>query len=80
MGSTDMGLVSYLVPAIHPLIALAPPGVKIHEVEFAAAAASEAAERAVIDGAKAMAMTIIDYWLDDCLRRETRAAFEATPL
>ncbi len=79
VGSTDMGPISYRVPAIHPLIALAPPGVKIHEVEFAAAAASEAADRAVIDGAKAMAMTVLDYWLDAALRRDARAAFEATP-
>lgn len=61
------------------MIAVAPAGVKIHEVEFAAAAGSAAADAAVIDGAKAMAMTIVDYWLQDSLRRATRAAFEATP-
>lgn len=76
IGSTDMGMVSYLVPSIHPLIAIAPPGVKIHEMEFAAAAASESADRAVLDGAKAMAMTVVDYWLDADLRAQSRAAFE----
>lgn len=79
VGSTDMGLVSYLLPSIHPLIALAPPGVKIHEVEFPAAAGSEAADRAVIDGAKAMAMTVLDFWLDEAMRGDARAAFEAAP-
>jgi amidohydrolase len=79
IGSTDMGLVSYLVPSIHPLIALAPPGVKIHELEFAEAAGSEAADRAVLDGAKAMAMTVVDYWLDAVLRARTHEAFEAAP-
>ncbi|MEV5000516.1 amidohydrolase [Nocardioides sp. LML1-1-1.1] len=77
VGSTDMGHVSYLVPAIHPLIAVAPPGVKIHEAEFAAAAASAAADRAVIDGAKALAMTIVDYWTDPTLRARAKAEFEA---
>ena len=76
-GSTDMGNVSYLVPSIHPLVALAPTGVKIHEVEFAAAAASEAADRAVIDGAKAMAMTVVDYWMDSSLRDVARAEFDS---
>ncbi|HUR75219.1 MAG TPA: M20 family metallopeptidase [Sporichthya sp.] len=77
-GSTDFGSVSYLLPAIHPLIALAPPGVKIHEPAFAAAAASEAADRAVIDGAKALAMTIVDYWTDESLRASASAEFGAS--
>jgi metal-dependent amidase/aminoacylase/carboxypeptidase family protein len=76
-GSTDMGSVSYRVPAIHPLIALAPTGVKIHEREFAAATCSEEADRAVIDGAKALAMTIVDYWADESLRTSAASDFEA---
>ncbi len=35
MGSTDMGNVSQEVPSIHPMIAVAPPGVCIHTPEFA---------------------------------------------
>jgi metal-dependent amidase/aminoacylase/carboxypeptidase family protein len=76
VGSTDMGHISYLMPVIHPLIAIAPPGVTIHETAFAAAAASEAADRAVIEGAKALAMTIVDYWVDSSLRARARAEFE----
>ncbi len=34
-GSTDMGNVSHAVPSIHPLVAVAPPGVSIHTPEFA---------------------------------------------
>ena len=30
VGSTDMGNVSYVVPSIHPMIQVAPPGVPIH--------------------------------------------------
>ena len=34
-GSTDMGNVSYRVPSIHPMLAVAPPNVVIHNPEFA---------------------------------------------
>jgi hypothetical protein len=34
----------------------------------------------VIDGATAMAMTIVHHWLGEALRREARAAFEAAPV
>ncbi len=64
VGSTDMGNVSYLVPSIHPMIQVAPAGVPIHTAEFALHAGGEAADRAVVDGAKAMAMTIVDLWAD----------------
>ena len=44
-GSTDMGNVSKLVPAIHPMIASAPANVPLHSVEFAQHAGSERAAR-----------------------------------
>jgi amidohydrolase len=59
-GSTDMGNVSQLLPSIHPMIAIASPGVSIHTPEFAAAAASEAGHEGLMDAAKAMAMTVAD--------------------
>jgi amidohydrolase len=62
MGSTDMGNVSYLVPAIHPMLQVAPRGVSIHTPEFTAHAAGEGGDRAVLDGAAAMAATVIDLW------------------
>jgi amidohydrolase len=62
VGSTDMGNVSYLVPSIHPMIAVAPYGTPIHTPEFAIHAKSESGDKAVIDGAKIMAMTIVDLW------------------
>jgi len=78
-GSTDMGNVSYVAPSIHPLLSLAPTDAKPHEPGFAAAAASPAADRAVLDGAKALAMTIVDFWLDAALRGRARAEFAASP-
>ena len=35
VGSTDMGNVSYVVPSIHPMIAVSPPHISIHTPEFA---------------------------------------------
>lgn len=64
VGSTDMGDVSYVVPSIHPMVAVAPPGVSIHTPEFAQHARSAAGDRAVIDGAKAMVATVLDCWDD----------------
>lgn len=76
-GTTDMGNVSHRVPAIHPMIAAAPPHCTIHAPEFAEHAAGPLADAAVRDGAKALAMTALDFWLDADLRARVRAAFEA---
>jgi amidohydrolase len=74
-GSTDMGNVSHLVPAIHPMLAISPPEVVPHSPAFAAWSAGPAADQAVVDGAKALAMTAVDVWLDPALRTDMRAAF-----
>jgi len=79
VGSTDMGNVSYLVPSIHPMIKVAPDGVPIHSVDFAAFAGSVEGDRAVIDGAKAMAMTVVDLWTDAALRAEMQSQFAQRP-
>lgn len=64
VGSTDMGNVSKAVPSIHPMLAVAPPGVSIHTPEFAAHARGAEGDRAVLDGARAMAATIADLWIN----------------
>ncbi|MEI7617824.1 MAG: M20 family metallopeptidase [Actinomycetota bacterium] len=79
VGSTDMGNVSYLVPSIHPMIKTAPDGVAIHTVDFARWAISPLAKRALIDAAKAMAMTVIDLWCDPDLMINTKEAFSRRP-
>jgi amidohydrolase len=76
-GSTDMGNVSKLVPAIHPMIAVSPPHVVLHSQEFARWAGSDDGHRAVIDGAKALAMTAADVLMNPDLRAAAQAAFEA---
>ena len=70
VGSTDMGNVSQVVPSIHPMIAVAPPGVAIHTEEFAGHARSDSGDRAVLDGAYALAATVVELWADAALRSE----------
>ena len=74
-GSTDMGNLSYLVPSIHPMLQVAPHGVSLHSAQFAEFTASKDADKAVLDGAKIMAMTAIDMWLSDTLSSQVQQAF-----
>jgi len=76
VGSTDMGNVSYLVPSIHPMIQVSPPDVSIHSHEFARWAAAPEGDRAVLDGAKAMAMTVVDLWARPGALAEVTAAHQ----
>ncbi|MEY2453459.1 MAG: hypothetical protein QOD92_3033 [Acidimicrobiaceae bacterium] len=75
VGSTDMGNVSYVVPSIHPMIKVAPSHLSIHTPEFAEYTASADGDQAVIDGAKAMAMTVADLWLQPDLLAQAKAEF-----
>jgi len=66
--STDMGDVSLVVPSIHPMIGIdSLPSVN-HQPGFTDAAASPAADRAIRDGALAMALTVIDAASDQHIR------------
>jgi amidohydrolase len=59
-GSTDMGNVSQVIPAIHPFVAIVSPDVLLHSADFAVAAASESGHNGLLDAAKALAMTVVD--------------------
>ncbi len=67
-GSTDMGNVSLVLPAIHPMIGIDSLPATNHQPEFTECCITEAADRAVIDGAVAMAWTAIDIATDPQLR------------
>ena len=77
-GSTDMGNVSHRIPSIHPMLAVAPAGVIIHNPEFARWAVSDRGDTAVLDGAKALALTALELMSDAPLMNTVRADFEAT--
>ncbi|NQV06964.1 M20 family metallopeptidase [bacterium] len=59
-GSTDMGNVSYVVPTIHPMVAMETGGAVNHQPEFAATTITPTGDSAMRDGALAMAWTVID--------------------
>ncbi|MFZ5916317.1 MAG: M20 family metallopeptidase [Chloroflexota bacterium] len=77
MGSSDMGNVSQVVPAIHPYVAIAPEEVGGHTAEFCAAAGSPAGHEGMIQAAKILAMTAVDLLLEPRRVVEARRAFEA---
>jgi amidohydrolase len=66
--STDMGNVSLVLPSIHPVIGINSFPAVNHQPEFAAHCITEAADKALHDGAVAMAWTAIDLATTDALR------------
>lgn len=77
-GSTDMGNVSHRVPSIHPMLSAAPTDVIIHNPEFTRWAGSDLGDAAVIDGAKALALTALEVMAEPHLLARVRADFDAT--
>jgi amidohydrolase len=75
-GSTDMGNVSHLVPSIHPMLAVSPPDISIHSAAFTGHAGGPAGDRAALDGARAMAATVVDVWAEPALLEDARAALD----
>lgn len=63
-GSTDMANVSLAIPAIHPMLGIDSLPAVNHQPEFAAACATAVADRAVLEGGLAMALTVIDLATD----------------
>jgi metal-dependent amidase/aminoacylase/carboxypeptidase family protein len=57
--STDMGNVSHVVPAIHPYLGIDSAPAVNHQAEFADATTTDAARKAILDGAVALAATAV---------------------
>ncbi len=76
-GSTDMGNVSHVIPAIHPYVGISERGggPASHSREFAGATVSPRGEEALVAATKALAMTCLDLMLSpETLRAVRRAA------
>jgi amidohydrolase len=73
-GSTDMGNVSLALPSIHPSIGIDSLPAVNHQPEFTAHCVTAAADKAVMDGAVAMAWTAIDAATDQQLRERLMKA------
>ena len=68
-GSTDMANISLALPTIHPMLGLGTFPVSNHQPEFAAFCATETADKALLDGATAMAWTCIDMATEEPVRK-----------
>jgi amidohydrolase len=68
-GSTDMGNVSLAMPSIHPMIGINSLPAVNHQPEFTAHCVTEDADKALEDGALAMAWTCIDMATNQEVRR-----------
>ncbi|WP_100011731.1 M20 family metallopeptidase [Lentibacillus sediminis] len=64
LGSTDAGNVSQVVPTIHPHIKIGPNDLIGHTARFREAARSEKGDAALIVGAKAVALTVLELLTD----------------
>jgi amidohydrolase len=69
-GSTDMGNVSLVIPSIHPMIGINSLPAVNHQPEFARHCVTADADKALCDGALAMAWTCIDLALNQDVRSE----------
>ena len=75
-GSTDMGNVSHVVPAIHPMVAVCERDrARPHQAEFTAVTISDGALDAAVVAAKALARVAAEFLDDATLRADVRAAF-----
>jgi amidohydrolase len=73
-GSTDMANISLAIPTIHPMLGLDCFPVSNHQPDFAAFCATPTADKAMRDGAVAMAWTAIDAATQPVVRERLLAA------
>ncbi len=72
--STDMANVSLAMPSIHPTLGLDSLPAVNHQAAFTAHCARPVADKALLDGAVAMAWTVVDAALDPAERSRLTAA------
>jgi amidohydrolase len=74
IGSSDITLVSRVVPTIHPNFPIG-EGLELHTRELAAAAASEAGMRGLLEAARALALSVHELARDPLARQEVAREF-----
>jgi amidohydrolase len=75
IGSIDMGNVSYVCPAIHPMLGIGNVNLVAHTVEMAEATITDVAHNALLTGAAALACTGYDVITDKSLLAEIKKEF-----
>ena len=76
-GSTDMGNLSQVIPALHPYIAITSPDVAGHSIDFQKAAGSAAGHRGLLAAAKGLAMTALDLFTTPRHVQNMKSDFDA---
>ncbi|WP_425442087.1 M20 family metallopeptidase [Sediminibacillus massiliensis] len=76
VGSTDAGNVSQVIPTTHGYIKIGPGDIVSHTPEFREAAISETADKALITGAKTLALTGLKLISNDTLLGTVKEEFE----
>ncbi len=77
LGSSDMGNVSFVIPTIHPSIAICPAGVPGHSIEFREAAAGPLADEVTLLAATLVAQTAYELFADPALVEAAWREFRA---
>lgn len=75
-GSSDIGNLSFYLPAIHPSLAIVDPEVPGHSPIFAEATMSPRGKDALLKAAKFLAMTAYDFLSSAELRGKVKEAFD----
>ena len=75
-GSSDIGNLSYYLPAIHPSLAIVEPEVPGHSEVFREASVSLRGREALLNAAKLLAMTGYDFLTSAELRKKVGEAFK----
>jgi amidohydrolase len=76
VGSSDIGNVSQVAPAIHPYIRISEEEIAGHSQDFTQAAASPLGLSAMISAAKGLAMTAIDIFTNKEIREAMKKEFQ----
>lgn len=76
-GSTDMGNVSQVIPALHPYIAITSSDIAGHSIGFRKAAGSTAGHRGLLVAAKGLAMTAVDLFTTPAYVQQMKRDFNA---
>lgn len=78
IGSTDAGNISQVIPTIHPYIKIGASDLVGHTVEFREAARSAAGDKALIKGAKLLALTALELYTNEKLLADIKQEYEDT--
>ena len=75
-GSSDIGNLSHILPAVHPLLAIVGSDVAGHSVEFCEATTTDRGREVLLKAAKLLAMTALDYLTSADLRERVAEDFK----